>query len=481
MQWLILDIGTTSIKGGVFDYDGQLLEQASSTGTQGSSGSPTPEGWWRACGEIIRELTPARTDSLAGIALTGQMQNLILLNASGELIRPVIRYGDQRGSEVLSAWEGDPQVKDLLVETGNEQGPTSVLAKLCWMQAHEPEHLVSARQIFLGSADYVAFRLTGARVTDTTTATTTGLMNLQTRAWHEPLLRVLGLEQFLSALPRLVQGGAEVGTLSSQVATDWGLPQELPVYLGPGDAGATTLGSGCSKPGRAYAYCGTSGWVGFTETAPAAPESGVFTLAHPEAGHFIQVAPILTAGGGLSWVKQVFEVQDYEALITEAMGAPKGELIYLPYLQGERSPFIDPHARGAWIGLSLQTEAAHLKRAVLEGCCLAFRHALQAVTQSPISELYLTGGTTRSPKFCQLFSDVIGLPVRVLSNSELTGLLGVLVSVAPESAASEPEVEQTFSPDPKSHEHYTGLFQIYLKAYPALKPVFSELVQTPFS
>ncbi|MGB1135263.1 MAG: xylulokinase [bacterium] len=478
--WLVVDLGTTSIKGGLFHSNGDLIREAAHpnkpTQTEEGFHHQEIETWWNGFTAVIHDLMSSEVE-VQGLVLTGQMQNLIFLDSKSEPLHPIVSYSDQRGADQIASWSAQKSVQEQLLETGNEQGPTSLLAKLAWFQQHQPEVLKNTEKIFIGSADYIGYRLTGVSQTDTTTAATTGLMQLSSRTWHTALFAELGLDSILPCLPRLVPGGSMLGSLSNEVSEQLKLGAGLPIYLGPGDAGSTTLGAGCGKLGKAYAYCGTSGWVGLTEKRPARLESGAWTLAHPSADLFIQVAPILTAGDNLAWAKDLFGFNSYEEMIQIALEQPTGKLLYLPYLQGERSPFIDPHARGVWLGMNRQTNRASLTRAVLEGTCFAFRHALHAVSEVRVEELILTGGTSRSDSFCQLFSNVLGIPIKVLAEPELTGLRGALVACLPESANPEPRIQKTYLPSSEQLNNYDGLFQIFLKSYPALRSNFAQLAQ----
>lgn len=478
LPWLMLDLGSTNIKGALLGPAGELLHSASHPNRPHTTAEGVQEqnveDWWQAAVAVIRELSQHSTD-LAGIGVTGQMQNLILLDAHQRPLRPVISYNDQRADRIVDSWRQNQQLQRLLDETGNEQGPTSLLGKLRWLQDQTPEVLSRTEQIFVGSADYLVFRLTGVALADTTTAATTGLMALEPRTWHQQLLAAVGVGAQVSKLPKLVSGGTLASRLLPALADELGLRGDIPVYLGPGDAGATTIGAGCGGTGKAYAYLGTSGWVGLTEGVPASMESGVFTLAHPDPQHYLQVAPILTAGGNLSWVKELFQWESYEELIACALACPPGRLLYLPYLQGERSPFIDPHARGTWIGMTSQTQPAELTRAVLEGTCLAFRHALQAIAMQPPAELFLTGGVSRSETFCQLFADVLGLPIHLIADPEWTGLRGVWACCRGETTTYSPGVKKTFDPDPQLRAHYERMFELFLQSYPALRELFGQL------
>ncbi|HBM52337.1 MAG TPA: hypothetical protein DDZ97_04505 [Deltaproteobacteria bacterium] len=186
---------------------------------------------------------------------------------------------------------------------------------------------------------------------------------------------------------------------------------------------------------------------------------------------------MLTAGDNLAWVKDLFGFNSYEEMIQIALEQPAGKLLYLPYLLGERSPFIDPHARGVWLGMNRQSNRAELTCAVLEGTCFAFRHALHAVSEVRVEELILTGGTSRSDSFCQLFANVLGIPIKVLAEPELTGLRGALASCQPENASPEPRIQKTYLPSSDQMNNYDGLFQIFLESYPALRSSFAQLAQ----
>jgi xylulokinase len=273
--------------------------------------------------------------------------------------------------------------------------------------------------------------------------------------------------------------------LTTPAATLLGLAAGTPVYHGPGDAGAATLGAGCGEPGPVYAYLGTSGWVAFSAEDRGDPDQGVITLAHPQAGRFFQVAPVLTAGGNLDWVRALFYLDDYGVLIDSALAAPSAPLLYLPYLSGERSPFRDPQARGAFVGLSRSSRRSEIYRAVLEGMVFAYRHALDALLDAPPAALVMTGGGTRSTALCQLFADVTQTPVVIAPDPEHTGLRGAQLAAQvlsgertdfalPDSGHNS----AALAPDTSARAHYDAQYALFRQLYPALKPVFAAMAGT---
>lgn len=483
--WLAFDIGTTGTKAALVADDGRLLRSAirdypTHTAAGGAMEQHTTD-WWTAAQEAARDLEVG--DAAEAIAITGQMQDVILLDHDGNPVRPVILYSDTRAraeAEALAARIGPERLRDL---TGNDQDAGSLLAKLLWLQRNEPVSLARSAHLLLGAADYLAFRLAGVTVTDTTTASTTGLLDIRRRAaLDSAVFAELGLEGAARLLPAMRPGGTRIGTLTAEAAKALGLPTGLPVYHGPGDAGAATLGAGSGEMGTAYAYLGTSGWVAFTAAEPAAPGRGVITLAHPHPERYIQVAPLLTAGGNLDWARGLFGQESYDALIEEALAQPPTSLLYLPYLSGERSPFSDPLARGAFVGLNAGSNRQDLCRAVLEGVAFAYRHALDALMSSPPSVLTLTGGGTRSAGWCQLFADILKVPVAIAGDAANVGVRGAVLAAqvaAGERADYAPEgyfpVAGRLEPGAALRAHYDRQYRLFRDLYPALKPIFARM------
>jgi xylulokinase len=481
--WLAFDIGTTGTKAALLDEAQNVLQTsyADYETLRGQHGEVEQKArdWWQTVVETTKALSTHETFSkIRAVVITGQMQNITLLDDAGEPLRNTILYSDSRAQAEAQEVFEKLSSEALYEKTGNEQDSSSLLAKLAWLNHHESQSLQKTRHIFLGAADVVTFWLTGQAVTDTTTATTTGLMNLATRAYLEPFFMLPGLETLQTKLPRLQNGGELAGYLTDTSSSELKLTPRIPVHLAPGDAGATTLGAGRGELGEAYAYIGTSGWVAFSREERAR-ERGVFTLAHPDPKRFIQVAPLLTAGGNLHWIRDLFAAGDYETLIAEALETPLQPLLYLPYLNGERCPVRDPLARGAFIGLSSHTTKTQMVRAVLEGVVFNYRHALQQLCPTFPNVLTLTGGGTKSENWCQLFADVLGIPVQVIKDAEYVGVRGAQLSALVASGIRKDYVLKNqckrFEPNQAVRAHYTKLFDAYLGIYPALKQTFSKL------
>ncbi|MEV0945309.1 FGGY-family carbohydrate kinase [Rhodococcus sp. NPDC049939] len=497
MQAVIaLDIGTTGTKAALVEQNGRLLVSGyAGYETYAHSGDrieQEPSAWWQATRDALaqlRQVADLRAHDLVGIALSGQMQDLILVG-TGDAIGRAILYSDTRAKR--EAQEIDSQIdgEELLHLTGNTQDASSVLAKWRWLQMHEPDRLTATRTILLGAHSYVSWRLCGVASCDYTTASTTGLLNLNENEWATQLLERLGLDA--QKLPRLAPAHEQIGTLTTTVARELVLPAGLPVFAGAGDLAAATVGVGAGEPNRSYCYLGTSGWIASTspdtvQFSASDAGNGIFTLRHPDRQRLIRVAPMLTAGGNLEWVRgKIAEGMDYAQLNATAEQSPIGSngTIYLPYLNGERSPFHDPNARACYIGISNQTDRADLIRAVMEGVCFGYRSLFEALGTTA-ETLYVVGGGAKSTIWMQILADVLARELQVVSQPENAAAHGAAIIAGRELGWYETyappglfHVTRSYEPRESACATYEAQYGVFAAVYPQLKSTFTNLLNT---
>lgn len=326
--------------------------------------------------------------------------------------------------------------------------------------------------------DYVRLQLSGERATDASDAAGTLLLDLRRRDWSPEIVEALELP--LEWLPRVYEGPEVTGRLRSDVAADLGLPAGIPIAAGGGDNAAAAVGTGVIEVGLISSSIGTSG-VLFAPTADFTPDptGRLHAFCHAVPGGYHLMGVTLSAGGSMRWWRQVLGCgQEYSDLDKLAAGAPAGSegLLFLPYLNGERTPHLDPFARGAFLGLSTRHGASHLTRALMEGVAYSLKDCLDIVTGLGIAahQIRATGGGARSPLWRQLQADVYGRPVYQTAVDEGPAfgaalLAGVAASwfVDVQEACTmirlHPEIAE---PDPRSVQIYQRYHDLYREIYP---------------
>lgn len=500
-----VDIGTTGAKSTLVSRAGTVVASAyASYAIQGEGNrvEQDPGDWWGATVTGLRSLwEQAPKTRPVALVLSGQMQDVILVD-KGCHLAPAILYSDVRAQDeaqyVLERL-GEARLHEV---TGNLQDASSLLAKLLWVKNNLPDVYESAQTLFVGAHDFVAWRLCGARVADHTTASTTGLLDMHTKAWAVDFLDDLGLRT--DWLPELVPAEVQVGEIGEIVAQEAGLPVGIPIFHGAGDVATTTVGAGAGEPGRYYVYLGTSGWLAATwPDEPVDPLTGIFNLCHPAPEWLIRVGPMLTAAGNFEWLRAQFgrleaqaagqdeEEASYEILNTLAGEAPPGSsgVLYLPYLAGERAPIRDPHARGVFFGLSQHTTRQDLYRAVLEGVAFSMRTIRDAMLPAEGAnarpELSLVGGGARSALWGQVFADVFDCSVHILAAPGDVGARGAALlagkalgwydSYMPGTAFFP--AQDSYVPELQAVACYDRFYAVFQALYPALRSGFSALSQ----
>lgn len=462
---LIFDVGSSSLKAVLFDRLGSVVAAVSSpiaTATASDrSAEQNVEDWWRAA--LIATAALPKRDRIVAVALTGSMQNLVAIARDGTPAGPAILYSDRR----LDAEEVEALGKDLpgdyAARTGNRLDAAHTILKLMRLDHYYPGR-AGATHFLFGAKDAVIQRLTGRRVIDPTTATTTGLFNIRTGAWDGELAAAAGVA--LERLPTTLPANAIAGKLLDEPAAALGLLPGIPVFNGAGDGAAATWGAFADRPASAYVYLGTTGWVAATTTlAEANPPRDIYTLADPiRPDRAILISPFLNAGSALEWLAGI-TATPVETLLGQAEGEHSGPL-FLPYLAGERAPFEDQAVRGAFLGLDRNHKPGALCRSVLEGLAFAVRHNLETAGL-PAAPLTAIGGGARSRLIRQMLADTLGRAVSVPPESRDVPALGIYRMVAGELGFSliTPQHEaETVEPNRQATERAARRYQAYRQA-----------------
>jgi xylulokinase len=434
----------------------------------------------------VREaLEAADTDAEAveAVGLTGQMHGLVALDDRDEVLRPAILWNDQRTGAECDAIRGIIGRRRLIEITGNDALPGFTAPKLLWLRRHEPDVWASIAHVLLPK-DFVRLRLTGEHALDRADGSGTILFDLAARDWSPEILDALAIEP--RWLPPTFEGPMVTGTITEGAASATGLRAGIPVVAGGGDQAAAAVGVGSVVPGVSSLSLGTSGVLFTTTEGPAIESEGrlhAFCHAVPDRWHLMGV--MLSAAGSLRWYRDALAPGvAFEELVEEAAEVPPGSdgLLFLPYLTGERTPYPDPLARGAFVGLTVHHGRAHLTRAVLEGVAFGMRDSLELMRAAgiqPPDQIRATGGGSRSALWRRILADVLGASIVTTPSAEgaaqgaatLAAVGAGWFDTVQDACRALVRIGET-TPPSETGGAYTNAYARYRELYPALAATF---------
>ncbi|MFT4191721.1 MAG: xylulokinase [Comamonas sp.] len=414
-----IDLGTSGVKAIVLDRQGVVRASGSAplTVTQALPlwREQDPADWWRATEQAMATLLEeARRAGIApaaieALGLTGQMHGATVLDAQGQVLRPAILWNDGRASAECAELEA--RVPAARAITGNLVMPGFTAPKLLWLARHEPALFDRIDKVLLPK-DWLRWQLSGVLASDLSDAAGTAWLDLARRDWSDELLAACGLAR--RHMPALHEGPHITGRLLPELARRWGLG-EIPVVAGGGDNAAGAIGVGVVRPGQAMLSLGTSGvCFAVTEGLRSAPEQAVHSFCHALPGTWHTMSVMLSAASCLDFAATLTGLDSVAALLAQAESLDPARHdsapLFLPYLNGERTPHNNPHAQAAFFGMTAATTRADLAYAVLEGVGLGLADGLQALAASGsrLDDITLIGGGSRSAWWSQLLADISG-------------------------------------------------------------------------
>jgi xylulokinase len=495
MYVLGIDVGTSGTRALVIDQGGRIV--ASATEEHAAFASPkigwaeqSPEDWWRACGIAVKKALAEKSiaaDQIACVGFSGQMHGAVMLDESDKVVRPALIWCDVRTQKQCDDLTRKIGAERLIQLTCNPALTNFTVTKFLWVQENEPQNWKRVRSVMLPK-DYVRFRLTGERAIDMADASGTLMLDVTNRRWSHEVLEAARIEK--SLLPALFESPEVCGKVSESGAKATGLKTGTPVVAGAGDQAAGAIGMGIVTPGAVSATIGTSGVVFAATDRPALdPQGRLHTFCHAIPGRWHVMGVTQSAGLSLRWFRDNFGVKSsggdaYEHLSAEAATVPAGseDLLWTPYLMGERTPHLDANARAALVGLTASHTRAHVVRAILEGVAYSLKDSFTIFEEMrvPVKTIRLGGGGARSPLWRQIQADVYNHEVEIVEAEEGAAygaaiLAGVGAKVWPTvDAACEAIIRVQTRVVPKSRDaetmqkNYAG----YRKVYPATKAIF---------
>jgi xylulokinase len=492
------DLGTSGLKAVLVDERGRVVRSARESYPLQTPAAgwaeQDPDAWWRALLVTSRALLdgPAAPDA---VGLTGQMHSAVALGPEGAPLGPAILWNDQRTTRECA------EIRERLGEalaswTGNPIRTAFTAPKILWLRRHHPELYARLRAILLPK-DFLRLRLTGARATDVTDASGTGVFDVPRRRWSSAALDALAIAR--GWLPEVHESPTLVASIDRAGAVSSGLRAGTPVAAGAGDQAAAALGSGAVIPGTLSITLGTSAAVQLT-TATALPDaSGVFqTFCHALPGTWQLLAAVLSGGGSFDWYGHMAGMArprapgpsdggiDFALMcrMAEAVAPGAEGLLFLPYLTGEAAPHLDPGARGAWFGLTRRHDHRHMARAVIEGVAFAVRGVVEAAEAlaGRAREIRLSGGAGHGQIWRRTLASVLGRQITVAATGDASARGAALLAVAaatgrdPRALAAAWAVPGSpIDPEPEPGARYEAQYAIFRELYPATRHLMHRL------
>jgi xylulokinase len=497
MRFLLgIDIGTSSIKAGLWNStDGVLLgveaQEYPLHSTPDGRVEQQPEAYWQATIQAVRRVVQRWPVSIDAIGLSGQMHGTVLLDSQRQPVMPAIIWADGRSARQVDDLKR--RYPNIVAQTGTAPAAGFMIATLAWLHEHRPEILARVHGIMLPK-DYVRLCLTDTLGTDLTDASSTGLFDLHTGTWAWPILEAMRVTA--AKMPVIAHPTQVIGQVSPSAAAALGIQAGIPVVAGCADQPAQAVGNGIIRAGMASLTIGTGGQVFMPLTATNTPQTDprIHVFQHAVGGQLYGLGAMLSAGLSLRWLRGLVglnAVPDaYRLLGEEALEKPAGAdgLLFLPYLTGERTPWMDARASGGFVGLRLHHGRGHLARAVIEGVCMAMKQVYEVcagLNPATIEMLIASGGALDAAVWRRILTDVMGLPMHksLMTEQACVGaalIAGVGVGVYRdfEAACGQIRYGEVSEPNPANQQVYKARYEQFCQLYPLLRPQMHALAES---
>lgn len=474
-----IDLGTSSLKTIIIEENGRVRGIASQdyqfSSPQNNYAEQDPEEWWDACVSTIKRAMKQGNVSageIRAVSFSGQMHGLVTLDKDCRPVRPAILHCDARsGRQIQEIKEkiGEERARELIM---NPVYTGFLLTSLQWVRDEEPHNYERIRKVCLPK-DYLKLKFTGEVSSDYSDASATLAFDIRNGGWSEEILRTLDMPY--AWFPKCYGTSEAAGTVSRQAAKQTGLAEGTLVVAGGGDQVMQGIGNGITRVGQASANIGTSGQVSFQSDVPILnPKLSTNTFMGYKKDRWITMGAIMNAGLCYKWFNSLFPRTDYDEMNARiAKVAPgSGGVVFLPYLNGERTPHLDPDLSGVFFGVNLRTGRDQLARAVMEGVSFAMNQCFEVCGELGLhaDTVVASGGGSHSMPWLQIQADVYNVPLKVADTDEQAGLgAAIAASVGAGAYGSIDEgcraivkyKDFEIVPSRENHKIYKEYYQLY--------------------
>lgn len=499
------DLGTTGNKATLYDEEGNL--RASVTSHYGVVYEHTgwaeqnPNDWWKAVCISTHELlekSGVQSSEIACVTFSGQMQGVVPVDEQAIPLRPAIIWADQRSTEQCATIAERISPADVYKITGHRLSPAYCLSKIMWIREHQP-NIYAATHKFMHAKDSIIARLTGQFATEPSDASGMNLYDLEANDWSSKMLDAAQMDT--SKLPRIIRSIDVVGEVRASVADEVGLPAGTPVVIGGGDGSCAAVGAGSVRENMTYCNIGSSAWIATTTRNPVYdPQQRTMTFGHVIPNMYMPIGTMQSAGTAYQWVRDqlaplerqaadTLGISAYTLLNAVAETSPAGanNLLFMPYMLGERSPRWNPDARAVFMGLTLRHTRADMIRAVMEGVAFNLKVILDALVQQGITiqSLRAIGGGMSRRLWSSIMADIYGIPLQRLAvldeatsmGAAVVGGVGIGLYADFTIAETMNPIVETIPNDPVNAPIYAALYDVFEATYHALEPIYEQLAR----
>ena len=491
MLYIGIDLGTTAVKMLLVDENAAIKRVVSEKYpldiNDAGWSQQNPEDWWTGIvtgmKDLLDGIDPAQ---IRGLAFSGQMHGLVLLDEDDAVIRPAILWNDQRTAKQCDELNNGIGRQTLIDNTANVALTGFTAPKILWVKENEPHNFARIKKIMLPK-DYIVYKLTGIFATDYSDAAGTLLLDVKNRDWSPYMLSVTGVSRDM--LPRLYNSFDAVGNITADTAGLLGLDTATKVIVGGGDQAVGAVGAGAVAGNMCSISLGTAGvvFVACDEFKVDYSPAALHSFCHATGNYYLMGVTLAAAGSNEWWIEDILETRDYDleqkGISITNLGGNK--VYYLPYITGERTPHNDPFAKGAFVGMSSATRRADMTQAVLEGVAFSLRDSLEVVRQLGIDvkTARIISGGAKSPLWCRIIADVLNVNVEKINSQEGSALGAAILAMVGDGAYPSVEaacgslisVTERFLPDPAVVAKYDEKYRVFMKLYQDLKDTYRIL------
>jgi xylulokinase len=494
--YLAIDVGTTGLKVAIIQDSGKILASEYTEypllSPQPGYAEQDPQAWWQGLIEGCKNLQqkfPQEFSKIIGIGICGQMHTQVYLDKESHILRPAITWMDQRSDQIVAAINNDPDSKALVFqETKNFATTTYTAPQVRWVKDNQPEVWSQVSHILVAK-DFLKYRLTGKMATDYSEASGTLLFDVEKCIWSEDTFKLFDISP--SFFPEALPSDQIIGTVSEEAARLTGIKAGTPVNNGSTDCSAAPLGAGMVKSGQVTLIIGTAGVVSVCSDRPLVDEQNrTLCWNYCLRDKWATLGVMQTAGESLNWFKQAFDPTSVEVASGDIFDAynqviqyihdGSDGLVFLPYLNGERTPYWDSAVRGVYFGINLSTTKGNFIKAIMEGVSFAFRNCVETIESLgiEIDEIRAVGGGLKSPVWLNTLGKILKKPVYTVEMPD-TGLIGNMI-LCRHALQLDIPIEDTVKNIVKFAQkiHYPEPQEVYEKQYAIFLALYENLKDT---